>query len=321
MFDSVQIFLPFFCLVGLGWAAVHIQLLTPTGIQALNTFVLFFGLPAMVFLLAAQGALAAHTLGPMLLAYGVGGTVLLLLACAVYAKAGMTRPHAGLLALATVFPNTGFLGLPLLTALLGTTAAGVVMATLLVDVLWLSSLGLVWASSSTTGHKYAGSQLAQSLYGALRNPLLWAMAAGLAWHGTSWHLPMALDKTLGLLGMAASPTALFALGGVLHKRGRTLPISPDVSGAAWIHPAGVVMKLVAHPALVWVTGTLLQRYGWPLAPDTLVALTMAAALPSASNVLLLAERRQADAARVGQLIWWTTLLAMPTMLLWASLVG
>jgi malonate transporter and related proteins len=320
MLDSIQIFLPFFALVCLGWLAVQGQLLTPVGIRALNTYVLFFGLPAMVFLLAARGALTGHTLGAMLLAYGVGGTALLLIACMVYAKAGLPRPHAGLLALATVFPNTGFLGLPLLTALLGTTAAGAVMATLLVDVLWLSSWGLVWASSSTTGQKYAGSQLAQSLHGALRNPLLWAMAAGLAWHGTSWHLPMAFDNTLELLGMAASPTALFALGGVLHKKGRTLPVSPDVQGAAWIHPSGVVMKLVAHPTLVWLTGTLLQRYGWPLAPDTLVALTMAAALPSASNVLLLAERRQADAARVGQLIWWTTLLSIPTMLLWGSLV-
>jgi malonate transporter and related proteins len=317
MLDSIQNFLPFFCLVGLGWLAVHIQLLTPAGIRAINTFVLFFGLPAMVFLLAARGALAANTVWPMLLVYGLGGTAILLVACAIYARSGMVRQHGGLLALATVFPNTGFLGLPLLTALLGTGAAGPIMATLLVDVLWLSSLGLMWASSTPTGHSDTQGQLKQSLQGALRNPLLWAMAIGLLFNWTTWQLPMAVDKTLSLLGTAASPTALFALGGVLHRQGQPSE-QPSVFPNAWVLPAATALKLLLHPASIWCLGYCLHRAGWPLSNDALMVLVMAAALPSASNVLLLAERRMAQPVWVGRLIFWTTLLSMFSMLAWFS---
>jgi len=320
MWDVLSVFLPFFALVCLGWLAVQVRLLTPVGIRALNTYVLFFGLPAMVFLLAAGGALSGNTMGPMLLVYGAGGTAILLLACVLYARTGMARKHGGMLALATVFPNTGFLGLPLLTALLGTGAAGPVMATLLVDVLWLSSLGLMWASSSPNAHSNRGSLLAssiQSAQGALRNPLLWSMALGLLFSWASWQLPAAVDKTLGLLGMAASPTALFALGGVLHRRGQ-MSSEPAEFPQTWVLPTGAAMKLLLHPACVWCLGLALQQAGWPLSRDALLALVMAAALPSASNVLLLAERRMAQPVWVGRLIFWTTLLSMFSMMVWFS---
>lgn len=314
--DLFGVFAPFFALVGLGWLAVHVQLITPLGVRALNTFVLFFGLPAMVFQLAARGALGADTLGPMLLAYGVSGTLVLVVAASVYARAGMARQHSGLLALATVFPNTGFLGLPLLTALLGSGAAGPVMATLLVDVLWLSSLGLMWASSSTaSGQRTAGSTLMQSMEGALRNPLLWSMAVGLLFHEMAWQVPAVADKTLHLLGVAASPTALFALGGVLHRKGQ----SPEASlplPTRWVLPSGIAMKLLLHPALVLSMGLWVQEAGWPLSHAALLALVMAAALPSASNVLLLAERRMAQPVWVARLVLWTTMLSMTSMVAW-----
>lgn len=315
--DLLGVFAPFFALVGMGWMAVHVRLLTPVGVRAINTFVLFFGLPAMVFQLAARGALSGDALGPMLLAYGVGGTAVLLLAMVTYARAGIARQHGGLLALATVFPNTGFLGLPLLTSLLGTAAAGPVMATLLIDVLWLSSLGLMWASSSTEGQANVGQSLLQSLQGALRNPLLWSMALGLLFSWANWHMPLAIDKTLTLLGMAASPTALFALGGVLHRRGQAANSSPALP-THWVLPTGIAMKLVVHPACIWCLGYGLQRAGWPLSHAALLTLVMAAALPSASNVLLLAERRMAQPVWVGRLILWTTLLSMFSMMAWYS---
>lgn len=327
MLDLLSLFIPFFALVGMGWAAVHMGLLNAAGVRAINTFVLFFGLPAMVFLLAARGALSNHSVAPMLLAYGGAGTAILLVAATLYGTATMRRSDSGLLALATVFPNTGFLGLPLLTALLGTAAAGPVMATLLVDVLWLSSLGLMWASLAAPApdSKRSGTQqlplmslLRQSFGGALRNPLLWAMVAGLCANSLAWTMPSAIDKTLGLLGLAASPTALFALGGVLHSKAQDAQ-SQAALPRPWVLPAGIALKLVVHPALVTGIGWCMQRSGWHLSSSTLLTLVMAAALPSASNVLLLAERRQAQSIWVGRLIFWTTALSMGSMMAWFSL--
>lgn len=325
MLDLLSLFIPFFALVAMGWGAVHVGLLTPAGVRAINTFVLFFGLPAMVFLLAARGALSSHSVGPMLLVYGLAGTLILLLAICSYSWASMRRNDSGLLALATVFPNTGFLGLPLLTTLLGSAAAGPVMATLLVDVLWLSSLGLMWASLVAPDSQRSGAQkmslmslLRQSFGGALRNPLLWAMVAGLCANTLAWTLPSAIDKTLNLLSLAASPTALFALGGVLHSKAQDAQVKAALP-RPWVLPVGISLKLIAHPALVAGIGWCMQQSGWHLSSSALLTLVMAAALPSASNVLLLAERRQAQSVWVGRLIFWTTALSMGSMMAWFGL--
>src|SRR4051794_33024448 len=128
MIDLLLLFVPFFALVFAGWAAARGRLLPLEGIPAMNSFVLYFGLSAMVFRLAASGALVQDGLLGLLLAYGLAGSVLVLLALVWSARAGLVRRDGGLLALATAFPNTGFLGLPLLTGLLGPQAAGPVAA-------------------------------------------------------------------------------------------------------------------------------------------------------------------------------------------------
>jgi len=56
-------FLPFFALVALGWAGTRGGLVPLAGIPALNVFVLYFGLPAMLFKLGASGALLQPGLG------------------------------------------------------------------------------------------------------------------------------------------------------------------------------------------------------------------------------------------------------------------
>ena len=73
MIDLLLLFVPFFALVLMGWGAARSGLLALDGIGALNTFVLFFGLPAMVFRLSASGALQQPGLFSLLLAYGLAG--------------------------------------------------------------------------------------------------------------------------------------------------------------------------------------------------------------------------------------------------------
>jgi malonate transporter len=118
--DLLLLFVPFFALVLMGWAAARVGLLPLEGIPALNSFVLYFGLSAMVFRLSASGALMQEggLLG-LLLAYGAGGAVIAGLALAWSLRAGHSRRDGGLLALVTAFPNTGFLGLPLAHRLAG----------------------------------------------------------------------------------------------------------------------------------------------------------------------------------------------------------
>jgi predicted permease len=346
MLALLGLFLPFFLLVCLGWGAARGRLLLLDGIPALNSFVLFFGLSAMLFRLGASGALVQPDLLGLVLAYGLGGTVVVATALAWAVRQGLGRRDGGLLALATAFPNTGFLGLPLLTGLLGAQAAGPVAATILFDVPVLSSLCLAWAHShgaraqgalaaGRSGDAWGGDGDAlqaarQALKGALRNPLLWSMGLGVAWAETGWALPHPVDETLRLLGLSATPAALFTLGAML-ARAQMRQAHGDMAGAggmAGVHNGPprpvtvlVLLKLGVHPALVAMGGWGLQHAGVPLSAEGLLTVTLAAALPAASNVSMLAEREGADTALVARVILWTTAAALLSLLAWSHVLG
>jgi malonate transporter len=353
MTDLLLLFVPFFALVLMGWGAARSGLLPLDGIPTMNTFVLFFGLPAMIFRLGASGALHQSGLGGLLLAYGIAGAVVVGLGLAWGVQQGLRRRDSGLAALVTAFPNTGFLGLPLLTGLLGAGAAGPVAATLIVDVLVLSSVCLAWAHSHPAAEGVAQGVANEatddplhaamaSLKGALRNPLLWALAVGMVFGQWGWQLPKPMDETLRLLGLSATPAALFTLGAILaraQRKAAQASVSPhtDVPAkpSAAMHQtspdearvgalpvwAPAVCKLALHPALVWGVGSGLIALGVELPRAGLITLTMAAALPSASNVSMLAEREGANTTLVARIILWTTGAALVSLALWAHGLG
>jgi malonate transporter len=76
-----------------------------------------------------------------------------------------------------------------------------------------------------------------------------------------------------------------------------------------------------HPLLVVALGWALRHAGMPLSGPGLLTMAMAAALPSASNVSMLAEREGANTALVARVILWTTALALLSLVVWSTLLG
>ncbi|MBZ8144124.1 transporter, partial [Rubrivivax gelatinosus] len=104
---------------------------------------------------------------------------------------------------------------------------------------------------------------------------------------------------------AATPVALFTVGAVLWRAGQRAGHGTRWGGVAAI----TAVKLVVHPALVAALALGLIVLGVPLSPEQAMVLTLAAALPSASNVPLLAERYRADAGPVARVVMLSTALA------------
>ena len=71
----------------------------------------------------------------------------------------------------------------------------------------------------------------------------------------------------------------------------------------------VLIKLVVHPVLGGLMGLSAIQLGLPLDPFALTVLVLLSALPSASNVSLLAERFGADNGRIARIILLSTVLA------------
>ena len=305
----VLVTLPFFALVLCGYIAVQRRLLPLEAIPGLNSFVLFFALPCMLFRFGSGTPLAQLLDASVFFTYllcallMVGFTVMF----SLNQRIGWNDAAFG--ALVAAFPNTGFMGVPLLVALLGPAASGPAIVTIMADLLITNSLCI--ALSRLDGAQQQGARTAaiQALKGVVSNPMPWAILLGTLFSALDLRLPTALAQTVSLLADAASPVALFTIGAVL-ARSRLL----SASGAPRALRYGdylpvVAFKLLLHPLLVFLVGALAIRLGVPLTYSALTVIVLVAALPSASNVTILSERFGADTARVGNIVLISTTLA------------
>ena len=302
---------PFFALVLCGYVAARSRLLPLEAVPGLNMFVLYFALPCMLYRFGSTTP-AAQLFNPVVaLLWLVCGAVVIALAAAWARSRGAGWPDAAMGALVAAFPNSGFMGVPLILALLGEGGAGPVMATLLVDLVVTTSLCIGLSQWGAAGEHGLAEAVLRALQGVVRNPMPWSILIGAAAGALGFSLWAPLGKTVALLADAASPVALFTIGAVLARsqmQARVLGEGPRRLGD---EPVLAALKLLLHPALVWGLGWLALRQGW-LSPAALVPLVLAAALPAASNVSLLAERFGADNGRVARVILWSTALAFFT---------
>ena len=319
--------IPFFALVLLGWLAARAHWLPESAIPGLNAYVLFFALPCMLFRFGSSLPLG-RLADPVLLGiYLVAALAIIALTIAVTVRRagrddGVELRDAAFGALVAAFPNAGFMGVPLLVALLGDAAAGPVIGAILVDLVVTSTICIALAQSHGRRSRADDERsmltgAALSLRGALTNPLPWAIALGAAFAATNRELPGPLAQIVRMLGDSAAPVALFTIGTVLWRAGQHAHTRTPV---AHYLPVALI-KLLVHPALVFAIGLAARALGAPLSPFGLMVLTLTAALPSASNVSLLAERYGADNGRVARIIMASTVLAFVTFSATAWLFG
>ena len=133
---------PFFALVACGYLAARFGMLALTAIPGLNGFVLFFALPCMLYRFGASAPVAQLFDPGVALTYLLCGLLMVGLCLALTRRGSTGWNDAAFGALVAAFPNTGFMGVPLLVALLGSTAATPVIVSLMVDMVAISSLCL-----------------------------------------------------------------------------------------------------------------------------------------------------------------------------------
>ena len=310
--DILSITFPFFALVLCGYLAARSRLLPLDAVPGLNMFVLYFALPCMLWRFGSTTPLSQLFDPAVALLWLAAGALVVAGAAWFARRQGAGWPDAAMGALVAAFPNSAFMGVPLILALLGPAAVGPVVATLLVDMVVTSSVCIGLAHLGPPGAGADGQSAAQAvgraLKGVLRNPMPWSILLGALAGALGFTLWAPLGRTVQLLADAASPVALFTIGAVLARS--QFQARTTASRAARLNDVGAITaaRLVLHPLLVWGLGWLAVRAGG-LAPAALTPLVLVAALPAASNVSLLAERFGADNGRIARIILWSTALA------------
>lgn len=291
--------LPFFALIGVGYLAGRSRMFPQEGVAWLTKFVFYFALSAMLFRFAANLSLADIFDPTFVMAYLSASLLLYLLVLGVAKIRGRGIEEAAMEAQCAQSGNTGFLGVPMLVVLLGPAAAGPVLMVLTVDMVVFSSLFTLIITGARGGA--LGWHTSKSLaLGWLKNPMVVSIVLGLIWSAWALPVPGPVNEFLSLLGGAATPGALFAIGASLAGRG-----AERLGVASWLSFA----KLILHPLLVAIAALWL----FPVEREAAGVMIAAASLPVAGNVYILAQHYGVAPQRVSTAILISTAASIVTV--------
>ncbi len=271
--------LPIFGVILAGLLAGRWRILGGEATAALNAFVSYFALPVLFFGTLARTPVRA-VLDPglmqgfslvVLATFGIG-----MLSTRLAVKGGLAR--MSLQGIASSWGNVGYMGVPLCLAAFGEPGLPPAMLAVIVTSVISMVFGVMLIELEVAAGQGPVLTFLNAAWNVARNPLPVSIAAGIAWSGLALPLPTPVEKWIDLLGAAASPCALFAIGLFLS----------DKSVRSGLAEAGLatLIKLLLQPLLAAVV--LPFFIDLKTVPGQ-VALLMAS-LPTAANAFVLAKQ-------------------------------
>lgn len=268
---------PLFALVLLGFAITRWGRWPKAVADALTRFVFSVAIPALLFRMMSDFSRLPPVEARLLLAFFGGCLIVFLLGRLIAARAfRLDGVGQSVFALGGIFANNVLLGVPLAKVTLGEAALPAISLVLVFNALLMWTL--VTVSVEWARHRaLSWSGYLQAAKAVLRNPVVASILLGTAWGLVGIRLPFIVDQTLDMIGQAAIPLSLIALGMGLAEYG---------IGAGWqVSGAITALKLVAHPVVVWL---LARALALPLLETQVIVLL--AALPVGVNVYLMSRQ-------------------------------
>ncbi|MEH0842040.1 AEC family transporter [Micromonospora sp. CPCC 205711] len=295
-------FVPIWVLTGLGWWIGRRRLLGAEAERVLGAFVFRLAMPAALFTTLSRTRLAVH---PRALAAFAVSTFVTMGVAFVLGAVLRHRPvgEATIAAMAAGYVNSANLGIPVALQVLGDAAF--LTEVLLFQVLVVTPVILVLLDRGAGRPLRPGRLLTLPL----RNPVIAGPALGALCSGLDWQPPQLVAAPLALLGAAAVPTALVALGLSLTGAGPR----PGGKGEVAVLSG---LKLLAQPLVAWSVG-LLAGVG----RADLLALVVCAALPTAQNTYIFAREYGGGQAVARETVIATTALSMVTLAVAGALLS
>lgn len=311
MLSVLVIVLPIFALIFAGWGVRKAGIFGPQATSELNRFVVYLAMPALLFDIVAKAQWSEIWRPGFVVAFGIGGALVFGATLLIRLRRPRHLADAAIDGLNAAYANTGFIGFPLALAVLGQAglAPTLISTILTVCVLFATALVLIEIGLQTEAHpRRMAIKVTLSL---ARNPLLFAPVLGTVFLATGIPLPAPVDTFLKLLGGAASPCALVALG--LFMAETREGASPAWGTIAFL----VLMKLIAQPVATWAVAVPLLH----LDAQTAKAAILLAALPTGTGPFMVAEFYKREASITSATVLASTVLSLVTITLYLSLWG
>lgn len=313
MLTVLEVTLPVFGLVICGFIGSWLRMLPDKAVDGINAFVFWFALPAMLFRVIGLQPVAQLVEPHFVLAWVCAGlsvffTVAWLAMAGGVDRADRSAGQSTAFALTAAHGNVGYLGLGLV-AELGKQWLPTIALAILCDIFVIITLGLILLELQTKpGPTHVWAIVRKIASGLLKSPLVVSICVGLLFSLSELRLPVAIDNFSRILGNAAGPCALFAIGASLG--GQT--VSTD--RAVWVL---CLFKLLVHPLMA----ALYLFVVFKLPPDIAAIGVIAAALPAASNTFIISQRYGMKTLSISSSILLGTFVAIVTVSATVWLLG
>ena len=307
MLDILNLALPYFGLIFIGFACGKAKGLPEAGLAWMNFFLLYVSLPALLFGIMSRTPFSELNNPPFLIATTLGTMLAFALALIVAKLVGkLSLREATIAGLAGAYGNVGYMGPGLALAVFGSQAAAPTALIFCCDSIFLFTIVPFMIELTDREHPSLLHALGVVVKQIVLNPLIMSACLGALAAALHIEFPVALNNTLQFLQNAAAPTALFALGVTVALR--------SFERVPWEVPSVIAVKLLIHPLIAF---GLMLAFG-PFAQPWAATALMMASLPPALNVFVMARQNDTwiEPASVAVLIGTFASVVTLTSVMW-----
>ena len=301
MIDVLNLALPYFGLIFLGFACGRIRGIPDRGLAWMDFFIVYMALPALFYRILARTPFEQLNNVPFILTTTLATFLVLALSFGLALAIRRQSAEAAIAALVGAYGNIGYMGPGLALATLGAQAAAPVALIFCFETLLFFSLLPLVMALARPSHRGLKRVMLDVLRKIVLHPLVIATAVGVLSAAVHFEPPVALDRLMQFLQNAAAPCALFTLGVTVALR--------PFARVPWEVPALVLIKLVLHPVVALL---LLSALG-PFDPNWVKTAVLMAALPPALNVFVLARQYEAWVEPASGSVLLGTLISVVTL--------
>ncbi len=296
---------PIFFILALGFAAGRFHVVDNKHVDSLNSLVMNFALPASLFIATASAPRSEMFAQAPLFAI-LGGVMLALFLGWYFGSTrifGESKANASLQALTIAFPNLAGVGLPIMSAVVGSQGAVPLAIALASGSIIVSPLSLIIVELSMQKDLDAAvtpaKRVSNALWHALTKPVVLAPALGILFSLCELQTGDVIGACLRLIGQAAPGVALFLTGLILSSQ----PFHLD-----WRIVRATTAADILRPLLAAVV-----VFALPVSPDTARIAILLAAVPSGFFGILFAVNYRLDSATMGSMVIASTVVGIVTM--------
>lgn len=303
MLATLSVVIPIFGLVLAGFICRRSGIFGAAATSELNRFVVWLGLPALFFDVTASASWDDLYHPEFAAAFTLACLAVLFLVLALRVR---TRGLAdgSIDALNAAYPNSGYMGFPLGFLIFGPESYPLVTITAIITVCLLFGLTIVFVEIGIREERRFWPMARSVLLSLIKNPLLVSPALGVLYAWSGLPLPKSAGAFLDLLGGAASPCALVAIGTFMADD----TAEDDRSGT------GEVLFLTAFKlALVPLAAWMLAYFVFDLPKPTADLLILLSALPTGTGPFMLAQYYGHAAAITARTILYSTVGSVVTI--------